>query len=359
MKIAILHDYFDKRGGGERLVINLARALNADIYTGYIDREKTFGTRGVKVFSLDVKGKPQLYRNIRIAKKFESLKLSGYDAYIFSGVWCISAARNNHPNMLYLHTPLRAIYDLKQHFLEKSNPAARIVLRKFASYWVPKDRRYMEEFDIIGTNSENVKKRVLKFYGKEIYKKTTAVYTGIETKRYKYVKSGNFYLSAARLDTLKRIDMIIRAFKKMPDKKLVIAGRGPDEKRLKKIADGCNNITFLGGVGDKKLLHLYATCRATIAANMDEDLGLIAIESHASGKPVISIREGGFLETVNKKNGVFFSNGEEIPSAVETLERRKWNHKTIQESSKRFDIKVFKSRVNSMIDEAVKRYENR
>ena len=42
MKIAIIHDYFDKKGGGERLVLNLAKALNADIITAFVDYGKTF-----------------------------------------------------------------------------------------------------------------------------------------------------------------------------------------------------------------------------------------------------------------------------------------------------------------------------
>ena len=350
MRVAIFHDYFDKRGGGERLVINLARALHADIYTGFMDRRKTFDTKGIKVSSFEIRGLP-IHRNIKISKRFETHKFPKYDAYIFSGVWCISAAKNNHPNVIYLHTPMRALYDLKQYFLEKANPLIRIAMKKFIEYWTPRDGEYMKHFDKIAANSENVKRRVMKYYGRELHKKTTVVYTGIETKKYKFGRSGDFYLSAARLDPLKRIDMIINAFKSMSQRKLVIAGSGPDEKRLKKIAAGCKNIEFLGAVSDKKMLELYSSCKATIAANIDEDLGLIAIESHASGKPIAAIREGGFLETVNSSNGVFFSGERDIPQALDKLEKTKWNHASIRKSAARYDIKVFVRKIQVLIKE--------
>lgn len=349
MKIAILHDYFDKRGGGERLVLNLARKLQADVYTGFIDKEKTFDTKGVKIHSFDIRRGPRLYRNIWIAKKFESYDFPKYDAYIFSGVWCIAASERLHPNMLYLHTPMRLLYDLRRHFIQNTNALGRQVLRRFVKYWMPKDQRYMRHFDIICANSQNVRKRVLKYYGKDLYRRTDVVYTGIDTGRYKYIRKGDFYLSAARLDPLKRIDMIIRSFKRI-DRKLVIAGTGPDEARLKALAKGCKNITFLGSVTDKKLLELYGTCRATIAANVDEDLGLIAIESHASGKPIIAIKDGGFKETIDSSNGVFFSREDEIPAAIGRLESKHWDHRKIRKSSERFDIDVFAKKIKSILE---------
>ena len=287
---------------------------------------------------------------MKISEQFARYEFPKYDAYIFSGVWCISAARNLHPNLLYLHTPMRLLYDLRRHFIQNANPAARFFMRRFIRHWLPKDQYYMRQFDIICANSENVKRRVLRYYGKNLHRRTTVVYTGIETNRYKYINDGGFYLSAARLDPLKRIDMIIRAFRKMPDKKLLIAGSGPDEKRLKSIAKGCKNITFLGSVTDKKLLELYGTCKATIAANVDEDLGLIAIESHASGKPVIAIKDGGFLETVSSSNGVFFSNHDEIPKAIAKLEKTKWNCNRIRKSSEEFDINTFAKKIRQILE---------
>ncbi len=354
MKIAIFHDYFDKIGGGERLVINLAKKLNADIYTGFIDHKKTLSFDGIKIKSLGVnKRLPKLIRNIKISKLFEKHKFPKYDCYIFSGLWCISAVKNNKPNILYLHTPPRFIYDLKNYYLKNSNIIEKRILKKLIKYWKPKDIFYIKSFNVICPNSENVKRRVLKYYGKDVYKKCEVVYTGIQSKEFVFKKYGEFYLSTSRLDQLKRIELIINAFNGLPEKKLIITGVGPEERKLKKLAENNRNIKFLGKVSERVLLDLYSNCKATIVASVDEDLGLSAIESQAAGKPVIAVNEGGFKETVIEgKTGFFFEpNEKSLENAIYKVENKKWNHNLIQSHSKKFDIDVFANKIKKVINE--------
>ena len=356
MKIAIFHDYFDKIGGGERLVINLAKELNADIYTGFVDNKNTFSFSGIKVVSLNVnKGLPAVIRNLKISKRFKDYKFPKYDCYIFSGLWCISAAKNNHPNILYLHTPPRFIYDLKEYYLKNCNFVQKRLLGKLIKYWKPKDRDYINQFDIICPNSNNVKGRVLEYYGENIYKKCKTVYTGIETKKFYFKKYGDFYLSTSRLDSLKRIDLIIKTFNTIPNRKLLIVGVGPQEDMLKKMAAHNNNIKFLGKVSENKLLELYSLCKATIVASVDEDLGLSAIESQAAGKPVLVVKEGGFKETViDGKTGYFFKpNKHSLKAAIYRLENKKWDYKKIQKHVKQFDINVFSNKIKKIIKEII------
>jgi len=358
MKIAIIHDYFDKCGGGERLVLNLAKALKADVYTGFIDRKKTFDTTGVKIISLGIRKElPRLVRNYLIAKKFEKYRFPEYDAFLISGVWCITAAEN-HPSILYCHTPSRFLYDLREYFLNRTNFLYRFLLNRFISYWRKIDQFYMHKFDVICTNSKNVKKRILRFYGKRLYERSRVVYTGIETKKFYNKQSKGFYLSTSRLDELKRIDLIIEAFKNMPDKKLIIVSTGPEEKKLRKLAKGFDNIKFFGRVSERKLIELYATCKAVIVASKDEDLGLSAIEAQAAGKPVIAVKEGGFLETVNRNTGIFFEpTPDSLISAIIKCESKKWNARLIQKNVKRFDISVFSGKMKKIISKAIQRYK--
>ena len=354
MKVAILHDYFDKTGGGERLVLNLAKALNADIYTGFIDREKTFDTAGVKIISLGVgSGGNILYRNRKIQEKFSKLRLH-YDFYIFSGVWCISAAENHHPNVLYLHTVPRFAYDLREYYSNSMNPVSRIFFNRFVDAWRPGFEENMKHIDRICANSENVRNRLLRYVGSGAYKKSTAVYTGFDTGRFHYKKDAGFYLSTSRLDRLKRIDVVIDAFRKN-GRQLIVASSGPDEKRLKRLAEGCSNIRFVGRVSDERLRGLYATCRATIEAAVDEDLGLVPLESHASGKPCIAVKEGGFAETITEKTGVFFEpNADSLNRAIEKAEKIKWNPRYIISTAKKYDTAVFTSKIVKIIKAARK-----
>ena len=348
MKIAIFHDYFNKRGGGERLIINLAKITGADIYTGFIEYGRTFeDAKKVKITALGKKPLINGLKTIALMERFGKIKLEGYDFYIFSGTNCVSAAKNHHPNMLYLHTPPRYLYDLKEWYIKNSSLPGRLGLFLLRKYIQPKDQRCMRHFDAIYANSENVRSRVMKYYGSDVYKKTGVIYTGIETKKYVCRKSDGFYLSASRLDRLKRIDLIIKAFSSMPGRKLIIAGTGPEESRLKKLASRYRNIEFLGAVSDEKMLRFYSKCIATVSANIDEDLGLVPIEGQASGKPALAVREGGFAETIIEgKTGVFFNpDSESLVSAVKKLEKMKWNGKAIQKHAKKYDISVFANKI--------------
>lgn len=352
MRIAVLHDYFGLRGGGERLIINLARALKADVYTGFVDRNSTFDMTGLNVIEIGRRISNPLIRTIHLMEKFRRLNLD-YDFYIFSGTVCISAV-HNRPNMLYLHTPPRHMYDLRDWFFKNGGVIEKLGLKMLHWYLYPRDQKYMRQFDVICPNSENVRRRVKKFYGKELYNKSKVVYTGIVTKKF-YSKSSDFFLSVSRLDPLKRIDIMIEAFKKLPNEKLYIASNGPEEGKLKALAEGFDNIKFLGAVSDEQMLGLYAGCKAVISANIDEDLGLSAIECQAAGKPAITVREGGFVETViENKTGLFFKpNSDSLISAINKFNKMKWNRNMIRKNSKKYDINVFVKKIRQIIKETI------
>ncbi|MBI2075748.1 MAG: glycosyltransferase [Candidatus Aenigmarchaeota archaeon] len=346
---------FDKRGGGERLIINLARALKADIYTGFADRKNTFDMSDLNVIEIGRRISNPLVRTVYLMEKFKRLDLTGkYDFFIFSGTLCISAARNR-PNLLYLHTPPRHMYDLKEWFAKNSGIIGRAGLKLLHAYLYPRDQNYMRQFDVICPNSENVALRVKKFYGRRLYKKCKVVYTGIETKKF-YCKSGEFFLSVSRLDPLKRIDVMINAFKEMPGETLYITSSGPEEAHLKKMAEGHGNIKFLGPVSEEKLLDLYARCKAVISANIDEDLGLSAIECQAAGKPAITVREGGFVETtVENKTGLFFQpDKDSLIAAIRKFKSIQWNRNVIRKNAKNYDISTFVKRIKNVISETRK-----
>lgn len=350
MKIAILHDYFQFRGGGERLITNLATAVKADVYTGFVNWGNAFDTLK-KLNVIEIARKfPAGLRTIYLMEKFRRLDLD-YDFFIFSGTMCISAV-HNHPNLLYLHTPPRHMYDLQDWFYKNVGMPGRLGLKLFHWYLYPRDQKYMRQFDVICPNSENVRNRVKRFYGQDLYNRCKVVYTGIETKKF-YHKKGEFFLSTSRLDSLKRIDIMINAFRQLPSEKLCIISTGPEEHRLKKLAEGHDNIKFLGSVTEDQLLDLYARCKATISANIDEDLGLSAIECQAAGKPAIVVREGGFKETViENRTGLFFKpNPQSLIAAIKRFNEINWNRNLIQKNAKKYDINVFVKKIKQVIKE--------
>ena len=117
-----------------------------------------------------------------------------------------------------------------------------------------------------------------------------------------------------------------------------------------KIASGYNNITFLGKVSEEKLADLYSRCKATIAAAVDEDFGLVAVESLASGKPCIAVNEGGFLEILKDGvSGIFFHpDPESLNAAIEKSEGVRWNTTRIMKEAKKYDTKAFERKMESL-----------
>ena len=104
----------------------------------------------------------------------------------------------------------------------------------------------------------------------------------------------DYFFTASRLDGPKRIDLIVAAFRKTRgDVRLVIAGTGPDEPRLRQLAQGDRRIEFLGYVDDQQLAQAYSEARAVVFVPYDEDLGYITIEAMRSGKAVITTTDSG------------------------------------------------------------------
>ena len=112
-----------------------------------------------------------------------------------------------------------------------------------------------------------------------------------------------YVISVGRLETLKRIDMLVRAAVWLPAPgRVVIVGEGPERERLEALASElgvADRVSFLGYVDDARVRSLYARAGAVFYAPWDEDYGLVTLEAFHSGKPVVTTHDaGGPLEFV-------------------------------------------------------------
>jgi glycosyltransferase involved in cell wall biosynthesis len=115
---------------------------------------------------------------------------------------------------------------------------------------------------------------------------------------------GDYFLSVGRLETLKRVDLAIRALALVPrPARLVVAGEGTQREALGRTAEEAgvaDRVDFQGAVDDEALIDLYAGARAVVFAPFDEDYGYVTLEAFLSGKPVVTARDsGGPLEFVS------------------------------------------------------------
>jgi glycosyltransferase involved in cell wall biosynthesis len=121
--------------------------------------------------------------------------------------------------------------------------------------------------------------------------------------RYREGGFGDYALYAGRLETLKRCDLLVEAFRYVdPGARLVIAGRGPQLDNLERQVERLglsSRIRFAGFVPEEDLLDLYAGAFAVLYAPVDEDYGYVTVEAFLSGKPVVTCNDsGGTLEFV-------------------------------------------------------------
>jgi glycosyltransferase involved in cell wall biosynthesis len=114
---------------------------------------------------------------------------------------------------------------------------------------------------------------------------------------------GDFVLCVGRLDTTKRVELLLNAAALDPAIEVVVAGEGPDRERLEELANG--RVRFTGHVSEQELADLYATCRAVFYAPLDEDFGMVPYEAFRAAKPVVTTSDaGGPLEVVaDGRNG--------------------------------------------------------
>ena len=353
MKIAIFHDYFGAMGGGERVVLMMAKFLNADIITTDTDALSKMNPE-VPVISLGSTIKYRGYKQISACLKFYTCDFSkDYDFFIFSGNWAHYAAHRHHPNMWYCHTPIRAFYDLYQVFLCRLDIITRQEFRIWAQFQSRFDKQSVRHVDTIVTNSKNVQKRIRNTYSRD----AEVIYPPVDTTQFRTIEYGDFWLSVNRLYPEKRIELQIEVFRQLPEEKLKIVGgfaQGDHAAEYLKNLDAYlpSNVTILGEVTEPHLLDLYAGCKGLICTAIDEDFGLTPLEAMASGKPVIAVDEGGFRETVTPETGILVEPSREaIIAAIKKISQNPASFReACIERAKQFDRSIFSEHINSAVN---------
>jgi len=296
----VLHDYFLQPEGGGRLALVLARGLGMDLECGFVAPGHPFFAEPFpgRITELGVRTRLPLAMQWSLARAFmhRTEYLKGMDLAVYSGSYAPLAALAGgaRRNVCYCHTPPRFLYDRRDDFLRAAPAPAWPLLRAFCSWLRPRYEKAMARMDRIIANSENVRRRIRDFLGLE----AEVVHPPCDVAGFRWIEAGDFFLSAARLDHLKRVDLVVQAFAGMPQQRLVVVSGGPDLGRLRHAASGLDNVEVRGVVSEAELRHLMGCCRATVYVPKDEDFGMTPVESMAAGKPVVGVAQGGLLETV-------------------------------------------------------------
>jgi glycosyltransferase involved in cell wall biosynthesis len=353
----VLHDHFSFLGGGERVALSLQKALRADLLTGFVHGEHTKALLAGRLSGIGVTAARlplPLVRVKYLAARFRRLDLRQYCVGIFSGSAAPFALLGGRPpvSLIYCHTPPRYVFDQREYFQRRIprplRPFVNLMLRDLERGY----RDALQRADLIVANSRTIQQRLREFLGMD----SEIIHPPVRTRELRWLAPGDYYLSTARLDPLKRVDRIVDAFLEMPDQRLVVASGGRDEARLRKRARNAPNILFTGWVGDAELCELLGRCIATLYTPIDEDFGISPVESMAAGKPVIGVREGGLRETVlDGRTGWLLDPGFEpgdVAAAVRacTVERAGSMRAACERQSLLFSEEVFESSLLTIVN---------
>lgn len=299
MKIAVLYDYLETIGGGERVALTLAKGLDADVVTTNFDPELPLRANypGVRVRDLGPLAKGPPMKQIHASWKFLRSHLEGYDAYVLVGNWAHFASKRHHPNLYYCLTPTRMFYDQRAAVLARLPLGRRVVARIWTAGHSRLDRRAVRRCDRIVAISENVRNRIHRYYGLD----ADVIYPPVATSRQRFKEVGDFWLSVSRLYPEKRIELQVDTFRRLPNERLILVGGYSEGDRAERYVASLKppgNVTVLGEVTEMTLLDLYARCRGFLTTAVDEDFGITPVEANAAGKCVIATDEGGYRETI-------------------------------------------------------------
>ncbi len=302
MKIALLMDYIKGIAGGEKLLLYFAKRYDADIYTGYINWDKTYPEfKNYNIKTLSKISRIPLLKQNSLVKAFKEIELVDYDATICLGFYSIYSSWKNIPVIWSAYGVSPIFYkraDVPDEFIKQG------LIRRIGE-WIWKRRMQKDDKEIIQKYIEKIV-AISKYSSqafKDYYNRDTEIIPPpVDMKKHYNRPAEPYYLIVSRLEHGKRVDLAINAFKDMPDKNLVVVGTGSLEKKLKKMAS--KNVYFHKNLKEENLLELYAHCIAFIGTAFYDDWSMPMIEAMASGKPCIGVKQGAYPEVIQEKTGV-------------------------------------------------------
>ena len=298
--MTILYDFIEVAGGAEQVSIELANSLDLPLIVSSVNNSalEFLPALSSELISLSTTTNIPIWKSIKSIQAFKQINtdLLQSNKILFSGSNAPVAIHNSsaNQNIYYCHTPPRFAYDLFDYYQQSLPIWQAVIVNQFA-YWVKTQYEpAIRKMDVVLANSQTVQARLKRYLNVE----SEVIYPPVDSHRFYWSTSQDYYLSTARLEDYKRVQLIVDAFKQMPDKKLVMISGGTLLKSLQKQAEAYSNIKIVGWVTQQQLYRFVSDCIATIYLPMYEDFGMSPIESMAAGKPVIGVDEGGVGETV-------------------------------------------------------------
>lgn len=375
MRAAIVHDWLVTYAGAERVLEQMLDVLpDADLFSliDFVEPSQRGFLRGRPVRTSFLQRLPGTRRHYRhflplMPLAIEQLDLSAYDL-IISSSYAVAKGVLTGPDQLHIcmcYSPMRYAWDLQHQYLRESGLEhgirswiARWMLHRTRN-WDARTGAGVDEFLAI---SRFVSRRIRKVYRRD----STVIYPPVDTDAFTpgaETRREPFYVTASRLVPYKRIELIVEAFARMPDRALVVIGDGPEGNRIR--AKASANVQLLGEQPFPVLVDHLRRARAFVFA-AEEDFGIVPIEAQACGTPVIAYEKGGAVETLRgldhpQPTGVFFP--EQTVTALQTAiatfecEAARITPEACRHNALRFRAELFRERFGAFVRQRYARFQ--
>jgi glycosyltransferase involved in cell wall biosynthesis len=366
MKVAFVQDWFNANGGAEKVageLLDLYKDEDVTIYTlfnRFTPEEQQEILKGKKVKTSMLQYVPFISKYYRyflpvmpwLMRRFN---LKGYDLILSTSHAVAKGFRSDGRtlNICYCHTPLRPIWDMYDDYAASHKMGSSFLYRKFVAWLRKWDFASAQQVHYFIANSKHIQQRIAASYNRE----SVVIYPPVRVDRFLLNEASrkDYYLCLGRFVPYKKIDLIIRAFQQMPDKKLVLIGAGWGTTEFNAMLKDHPNIEWLGYQEDNVMIRYMQEAKACIFA-AKEDFGIMCVEVQACGTPVLALDYGGYKETVaDGVSGYLFAEqtAGSIQAAVHKMEQQPLtDHQAIRENSMKFSDGRFRREMDNFVKKA-------
>jgi glycosyltransferase involved in cell wall biosynthesis len=358
-RVALVHDFLLDLRGAERVFAAICDAWpEADVFTAVYDEAGTEGRFAARAprtsFLQRLRPTARTFRALLplYPLAIESLDMRGYEVVISSSsAWAHGVlVEPEAVHVCYCHNPFRYAWSAREETLAPRAAATRIPLRILLSRWRQWDWIAAQRVDRYVANSAVTAARIKRYFGRD----ATVLHPPVELARFRPGPVGEHYLVVSELMAHKRIDVAVRAFNALR-RPLVVVGDGPELRRLRRLAGP--TVSFAGRVGDTRVAELLRGARAVVVTAAEE-FGIAAVEALASGRPVVAVRAGGVLESVEEGVTGAFYDGDDaaaLAATVAAFDALAVDPARCAAAAQRFGIERFQRRLQALVHDAVSR----
>ncbi|WP_158543104.1 glycosyltransferase family 4 protein [Acidilobus sp. 7A] len=370
MRIALVHTLFEEAGGGERLALEMYRALKdlgheVGLYTAHVDDRAwevlTSGMNGIP--RPEVLGEPLTSRLLRRSGRlvrYRRLLTMGYLARYAEGLRqrydVIVETQSNVPlrwaDASYIHFPALIDYMALQ--------ARAGGLRRLYDWLIVRRARSLADSTRpVMTNSSWTFEYVRKAYGSQrIY----VVYPPVNVEELLLLGGdrGKVVLTVSRISPEKRLTAIAEVARLVPEAEFYLVGStsvysGPVLREIRERAEGLSNFHLETDVPRRRILELMSQASIYLHPPFAEHFGIAIAEAAAAGLVPVVYRDGGGWTDIASRvdQGLGYANAEEAASIIRSLMSDKGRLEELsaraREVAKGFSYDAFKGRLEEVI----------